>query len=185
MALINSSYFVGPINIPNTNKTEISEQITFFAEKYENELLRDLFGYELSKNFTTGTEDFDPDGSNATVDQRYLDLIEGVDFTNRQNRPDRFEGLPAIVANYVYWMLITNNQTQTVGLGEVAALSENAESASPAMKLVNAWNEMSDRIAKLYEFCLVKIATYPELNNYNYHQMINKYCRNTQALWGF
>lgn len=159
MALIDSSYFVGPINIPNTNKTEVSERLQWFIDEYEAELLEEILGYELYKEFSEGITDFDPDGSNPTIEGRWLSLLEGGEYV-WNGRLKKFNGLLyekgdtklSLIANYVYWNWIRDQHTQTVGLGEVKATAENAENTNPAFKLIKAWNDMSKDIYALYEY---------------------------------
>lgn len=271
MALIDSSYFVGAINIPNTAKTEISERLTWFINKYEPRILTDILGYELYGAFKVGLQE-------GTVAQKWLDLLYGVDFTY-SSKLRRFKGLVSVddalnpgsyfpddifftadstnvstgeyhlpflagktfrvvqrgvgpledgvdivivsdgfeksfelgekftieftgstplpdsativtsiakeslIANYVYWMWIHDQQTQTVGLGEVAAKAENADAANPSEKLMLAWNEMVDDVENLYLFLQQSQTVYPEWNTGQ-----NKYAvrRNFQRvnLWG-
>jgi hypothetical protein len=66
------------------------------------------------------------------------------------------------IANYVYWHWIKDQNTQTVGMGEVSSKSENAINVSPATKMVRAWNEMSDWLSDLYYFMQTNYQTYPE-----------------------
>lgn len=182
MALIDSSNFVGTINIPNTNREEISQRLDMFIDQYEPKLLRDLFGYELSKAFTAGIADYDSDGSNPTIDQRWLDLIEGAEY-ERSGRTYKYEGLPDIDARYVYWHWMEDQHTQTVGLGEVKAKAENAEQANPAVKMVRAWNDMVDMIWNLYYFMKDKTDIYPEWKSQDQAWMIKKFEKNNH--WGF
>lgn len=273
MSLIDSSYFVGSINIPNTNKTEIAERLDWFIKKYEPVLLTGILGYELYLAFKAGLQEI-------TVDQKWLDILYGADYTY-QSRLKRFRGLlvvddqlnpgtylpediyftadsanestgeyhnafltgkvyrvvqrgvgplaptteviflsdgfskvggfqagerftiqfiqptplpdassattndikQSLIANYVYWFWIKNQNTQTVGLGEVAAKAENADLANPAEKTVMAWNEMVDDILSLYHFLQLNQTVYPEWNTgQDKYRMINEYQK--VNLWG-
>lgn len=85
MSLIDSTYFIGTINIPNVADTAIGERLTWFINKYEPELLRDVLGYELYKSFIAGLQA-------VTVDQIWLDLLYGSDFIFN-GRTNRYRGL--------------------------------------------------------------------------------------------
>lgn len=88
MSLIDSSYFIGSINIPNTSKPEISERLDWFIKKYEPVLLAGVLGYELYQAFKTGLQQ-------TVVDQKWFDILYGSDFTYN-NRLRRFRGLIVI-----------------------------------------------------------------------------------------
>ena len=49
--LIDTSYFVGELNIPNTDSPAILERLTWFINKYEVEILRDVLGTDLYRAF--------------------------------------------------------------------------------------------------------------------------------------
>lgn len=254
MSLIDQTYFVGDLTIAGRTKTEVSERLALFIEKYEDEFLRNLFGYPMYKALLDGL-------SQVTVDQRWLDILEGKEFQyssrtrqwgglimlatgqtltinpagqqtlisggagaydptvgastltlppafvnsyfiierrgTGQLRSDEYSvsgntltlvGMPAWnngetiilsknpsigiagpgtlakspIANYVYWHWLKDQTTQTVGLGEVASKSENAQLVSPATKMVRAWNEMSEWVEELYYFMQTSYADYPE-----------------------
>lgn len=87
--LINLTYFVGELSIPNTDSLPVQERIDWFIKKYEPELLQKLFGYEFYKAFIAGITVVSP----TTIDQRWLDLIYGVEYTNRYNRLAKWRGL--------------------------------------------------------------------------------------------
>lgn len=170
MSLIDQTYFVGDLTIAGRTKTEVSERLALFIEKYENEFLRDVFGYDLYKALK------DQWATYPSIDQRWKDLFDGKEYQysgrTRQYRGLLFENGDGFssgdgqsmspIANYVYWHWIKDQTTQTVGLGEVASKSENAQLVSPATKMVRAWNEMSEWVQELYHFMQTSYATYPE-----------------------
>lgn len=51
--LIDPSYFVTELNIPNTDKQEIQENLLWYIQKYEVEILRDALGGDLYRAFMT------------------------------------------------------------------------------------------------------------------------------------
>lgn len=162
MPLIDRTYFIGEINLPNTNQLAVQEILDFLISKREPELLTQLFGYEMFKAFTAGlTED--------PVPQRWVDLRDGVDYQDGDVLR-HWMGLVAIdgepkeslIANYVYYWFTRKEATQTSGVGEVATKTENSVRVSPIAKQVRAWNEMIDWIAELFNYLQVKQDEFPE-----------------------
>lgn len=66
------------------------------------------------------------------------------------------------IANYIYYQWMKDQVTQTVGLGEAKTKAENAEVVSPAMKMIRAWNEMSERIYEMLYYLQVRQKDYPD-----------------------
>src|SRR5688500_2809740 len=143
--LIDRTYFVGELNIPNKEQATIGSVVDHFIAKYEAQWLRDVLGYSLYKAFKTGWEMPGPA-------QIWVDLVDGVEYTDQQGETKYWRGLVAAVSgessfdvspitNYVYYWYMRNNHTQTASTGETKGKHENAEMASMAVKLVRAWNE--------------------------------------------
>ena len=68
----------------------------------------------------------------------------------------------SLIANYVYWHWLQDQASETTGTGEKVAANQNAVNASPAVKMVRAWNEMVDMINEMVEFFMSNQETYPE-----------------------
>jgi len=86
MSLIDVSYFVQELQIPNTDEAAISERLTGFISKYEPEFLQKLFGYPLYKAFVAGVAITPPA-------QRLLNILYGTEYTDLQGRLQRWKGL--------------------------------------------------------------------------------------------
>jgi hypothetical protein len=242
--LIDRTYFVGELNIPNTSQASISSLTDLFIEKYEDEWLREVLGYTLYKALKAGLQVL-------PVAQKWTDLIEGVEYMNLSSKAKFWKGLvsqpptvlnalnalntisikvgaggtydpvagsssttiPAAlvgkdfileqrgvgqlltseysivgniltlvsgqfavndiyiyksatlaintstgtnksspIANYVYYWFNRNNYTQASTMSEVKATNENAAIANPSLKMVRAWNEMSEWICELVDY---------------------------------
>lgn len=89
MSLLNSLYFIGERDIPNTQTATVASALDTFIRKYEREFLIKLLGYELFKLFTTGIQELIPD-------QRYLDLLFGKEFTGPDGLLTKCDGLISI-----------------------------------------------------------------------------------------
>lgn len=72
--LIDTSYFEGDLEIGQITSPPVMAAVNLFIEKYEEELLTKLLGYPLYKAFMTGL-------AAMPVDQRWLDLVNGAEYT--------------------------------------------------------------------------------------------------------
>lgn len=167
MPLIDRSYFIGEIDIPNTNQVAVQENLDYLISKREPELLMALWGYAMYKAFLAGLL-LDP------VPQRWIDLRDGVDYTH-DGEQRHWMGLisktgepkESLIANYVYYWYTRKKATQTSGVGEVATKTENSVRISPIAKQVHAWNQMVQWIWDMDYFLDEKKADYPELKPVN------------------
>lgn len=170
MAIINQTYFVGDLAIAGLDRPAVVERLNLFIEKYEDEFLRNVFGYGLYKALKAQWASY------PAVDEKWLDLFDGKDYEysgrQRQFRGLVFENsdgfssgtgqLMSPIANYIYWHYQKDVTTQTVGLGQAQSKAENAAMVSPATKMVRAWNEMSEWVDEFYKFIQTNYADYPE-----------------------
>lgn len=267
MALIDRTYFVGELNIPNTHQAAIGSAVDLFIEQYEEKLLTEVLGYTLYKALKAGLQV-------VPVAQKWTDLIEGVEYTDLATKTRFWKGLvtqpptvlnaldalnpidvvvgrgqlydpvsaaisttiPAalvgktflfekrgvgkliageysvvgntltligdqfsindvytyksatlaintstgtdkrsLIANYVYYWYIRNNHTQTATTGETKAANENSTMASPALKMVRAWNEMSIWICELVDYLDAKKDDYTEWADHDVYCMRKKF----------
>ncbi len=83
--LIDRSYFIGGLNIPNSGDTSVGELIDWFIEKHEPEFLDCLLSYELYKALKAGLQV-------VTPEQRWIDLVQGVEYSY-QSRTYKWRGL--------------------------------------------------------------------------------------------
>jgi len=130
MNLIDATYFIGEINVPNTDTPAVQENINFFIKKYEAKFLKTLLGVSVYASFIA--EMAKPVDEQAQI---WKDLKSKlVDEENKQSP----------IANYVYKFFQYNGFTVTTGTGETKPKNENSTRASIVPKVVRAWNEMSD-----------------------------------------
>jgi hypothetical protein len=84
--LIDRTYFVGELSIPNTSTPAIGSLVDLFIEKYEEKFLQSVLGYSLYKAFKAGL-------LVVPVAQQWTDLIEGVEYTDLNNQVRLWKGL--------------------------------------------------------------------------------------------
>ena len=139
MALIDSTYFVGEISLPVGKYSDLS----LFIERLEKQFLRKALGYELSKLVIENT------------DPLVADLIAGS---------GQWEGLTntgkeSVIAYYVYYYYLRSKVTFTTSTGEKKPDNENSTDATPAFKVMRAWDLMLKGLSRMDAY----IQTVPEL----------------------
>ncbi len=185
MNLIDSTYFIGEINIAQLGQQYVQEHLDNLISKYEPKYLRSVLGNAFAKLFDTGR--------NAdSVEERWTKLISGDDYTDKHGIEQRWDGftnemLVSPIANYVYYWYTRDNATDTTASGEQTDTPIGAVGASPALKQSRAWNEMVAMNCRLHDFLLNKKddngdRVYPEFdvcklgsNAWDFYKPINIY----------
>lgn len=159
--IIDQTYFVRRLNLPQKGNAEGLADILSFVDQYETEYLQCVLGTVLWQAFSDGTE------GSGIADQRWLDLLNGKDFTYK-NCTHHWNGFaPASkispIANYVYWHYVDRRGMGEVTLtGVTVSSTDNNRTVNAVDTLVDAWNRMVDMNKDLYRFLKVNQATYPE-----------------------
>ena len=175
MSLIDASYFVKKLNIPNSGDTAIAETIVSYINQYEPFFLQKIFGYPLYKAYKA-----------SLSDARFNDIINGKEYTDINGNINKWPGLievlipaptppattpPAqkqsIIANFVYFKYREENATQFTGIGEAIIGAENAVMVSPRKKMALVWNEMSNQVKQFTQFMDANQSAYTEWSNIN------------------
>ena len=170
MASIDKTYFFGELILSGVQDTEGAAALQLVIDSREDELLNKLLGYELNKAYQAALllEVGPTPGPAILLEQRFLDLREGKEYTNGSGVLVKWPGLrftvgtmkKSLIANYVYWNYVRDNHTFTTGSGEKK--SPLAINALPTAKLVRAWNEMVDWNYQLFDFLNFYPVIYPE-----------------------
>jgi hypothetical protein len=161
MSIIDKTYFVKDINIPDSDYSDLTAYIT----RYEKEILIKLLGYELGTLVLAYNA--------LTSPQRIIDIVEGSEYTvgdytvkwNGLKNTDKV----SLIAYYVFYWWARNNATFTGTIGEMKSVGENAENAKLNQRLSNAWLRMTDLAQateypyhSLYCFLKENESDYPE-----------------------
>lgn len=169
MSIINSTYFFGDLTIAQASQPEVSRTIQAFINKYEPLFLKEVLGYQLSKDFIAGIADTD------SIDPKWDKILSGSEYTDTFGNLRKWNGFkstaPLInspIACFVYYWYQRDNETTTAGTGEVNSANQNATGASAVMKVSRAWQEMAENLAELYGFIEANITDYPEYKCPNY-----------------
>lgn len=156
--IIDHTYFVGKINLPQVGNTPGRDTVDEFIEIYETEYLKKILGYDLWKAFTDGI-----DGS-GPHDQRWEDLLAGKDYDfqgHNKNWPG-FEAKPSPIGQYVYYQYMENGAAINTLVGTATQAVDNNNKVSPFEKMVSAWNDMVELNILLWNFLYANRTVYPE-----------------------
>jgi len=151
MPLIDSTYFVCEINLPNTaaNATALSQAIA----QYEKEILIDLLGYKL---YALLIADCTGEGG-IPVTQKYIDLVNGATFEHTFagiTTTLKWEGLKntaklSLIAFYTFYKYVERDVTHLSGTGTILTPSGKGSRASSVNKLCNAWERMRELYGRI------------------------------------
>lgn len=75
MSLITPSYFRGEIKIAQLTQPTVLQAVQEAIDRYESEYLKKILGYQLYLDFIAGL-------LGSPIQQKWLDLLNGVDFTS-------------------------------------------------------------------------------------------------------
>lgn len=129
----NKDVSVQPVGSP-TNQTELD----FFIEKYERELLINALGVtlydELQAQLPTPSL------------QKWIDLVDGKNYTNVSGNVKRWNGLKgyskqSVIAFYVYCEFLRNDNETYSTVGTVKNNAKNAENFDATPKYIKSWNQ--------------------------------------------
>jgi len=147
--IVAKSNFVDEISIPNDAQGfgGNADSLTRFIIKYEPLFLAMLMGSDFATLFVNGL--FPPVTDPVTpVEQRWTDL----------NTPQ----LQTAIANYVYYYWMRNDNSQTLGVGNVKTKNTNSTNYTAADKCCRAWREMNVISWQIVKFLKDNSDTYPE-----------------------
>ena len=155
MSLIDKTYFNFEINIPDTG--DYSE-LTNYITRFEPEILKAIFGYELAKQVIGYVA--------LTTTDPIKSLVEGAAYEDQDGNLQKWGGLinvqkVSLIAYYVYYWYRKCTVTNTTSSGEKRSANENSIDAEYGNKIMVAWDRMSKEIKVMYEY----INTIPDLSS--------------------
>lgn len=164
--IIDYTYFVNRLNLPQTGNTDGRNEVNAFIDQYEPEYLQCVLGLDLWQAFINGIE------GSGLPEQRWLDLLEGKDFT-QNGCLYHWNGFAPLtsgsnltklspIANYVFYQFVDERVIDFTLVGNVKSTTENNRIADEVPRLVYTWNRMVDMNRLLYNFLKVNKAVYPE-----------------------
>lgn len=174
MPLIDKTYFVGEINIPETSNASVLERLNFLIAKYEDQLLRDLLGNALYAAYTTGIV------VTPTPESKWTDLRDGKAYTYAsvdQYWPGfrKASTKQSLIANYVYYYWMKDKASHTTAIGEVKDNTDGGQRVNPIYKQIRAYNEMVDQVRELVKFLNSNTSIYTEWNRVLGNSVLTRY----------
>jgi len=162
--IIDYTYFTEKLRLPQVDNTEGRAIVSEFIDTYETEYLKKVLGYDLWKAFSDGI------AGSGTPDQRWIDLLEGLEFTylEKNNNWNGFEHEQNPIANYVYYRYMENKATDNSLVGTVVQAVDNNQRVNAVSKMVSAWNSMVDMNRILLQFLKANASVYPEWDDNGY-----------------
>lgn len=145
--LIDASYFIGELDIPNTDTLPVQENLAIFINKYERKFLRTILGNVLYAQYIAGlTED--------PVDPKWTALQDQLRDVTTKVSP---------ISNYIYFFFVRDKTIYNSGTGTQQAEGENSTKADSKIKTVRAWNEMNELSFEIHKFLKTNISIYGPL----------------------
>lgn len=159
--IIDSTYFVNRLNLPQTGNSAGLAEVEDFIDQYEPEYLQCVLGLDLWQAFTEGI------AGSGLPEQRWIDLLEGAEFVKAGckyywNGFKPLTGKISPIANYVFYQFVDERVIDFTLVGNVKATTENNRIADEAPRLVYTWNRMVDMNRLLYNFLRINKTVYPE-----------------------
>ena len=147
--IIDSTYFIREITIPNLDKAGNSSTLDTDIVFYEKEILMDALGYQLYSEFITAIE--------GTPAQKWIDLRDGAEFSFEYSGVTitrKWAGLKnsdkiSLLAYYTYAMYLRKMHQQLTSIGTVVSQSENSMVVNGSDKFINAWNRFIEQYGEV------------------------------------
>jgi len=167
--IVNLSFFVGDINIPNTGQPAVGTRVTEYINKYEPECLLKLLGYPLYKVFGSETS------------QRMADLLDGVEYVDYEGYTQYWKGLKhdttqSLIAYYIFYHWLKDTHTQVIGMGTTSVnKGDGSVVVIPMERMVSTWNSFSEEGHECLAFLwnqtdIYGYRVYPEFTSYQFQK---------------
>lgn len=155
------SQFVGTINIPNPEpSTPEGSELAGYILEFEPKFLAQLLGNPLFDLIQAALV------APAATSGDIYDLINGKEFTDSNGRLNKWPGFRQVgnnpIAYYVYYQIIRDRESTSMGIGEKKAKGQNSIDASSSWKQKRAWNHMVQLNGILDEYLTVNASKYPD-----------------------
>lgn len=154
MYLIDASYFIREIHVPNVNEsnTDSGVKLDYFIDEkvrllLSTKALGSVLFTELNSNITSGV-------LSNTAPQKWKDLVNGKTYT-KDGESYVWDGLlqtkgtfkKSLLAYYTYYYWLMDNVSLMGGVGEVRGEAKNAVNINSTQRLTTIWNEF----VKMYQ----------------------------------
>ena len=149
-SFIDSTYFIGDINIPFSDLSAESFQ-SEYVDIYVEEILVLILGRDTYNSMIASLE-----ATPGQTDTEWTRLRDGYEYTITEGGVDytvKWEGLKnsklkSLLAYYVYVLFQTNNYQQNTALGVSIAKKENATGGDVRQLMINAYSKCAKLVGK-------------------------------------
>jgi len=117
--LLNKSYFLGQLAIAQLGQKAVDDNLNVFINRFEPEILQAALGYDLYEAFMTGIDV----GSDESIDQKWLDLMNGCVYTTSSGIKRKWVGFAGnsntktLVSSVPEPLFITAGETEGFPVG--------------------------------------------------------------------
>lgn len=172
--LIDKTFFIADINLPNLDNTGLDETLNAFIARYQEEVLTDLLGHTIAAEVLAAY--------NASVAQAPVPLPDNInrllngDVYTPVNglEPVKWQGLinttakRSLIAYIVYFYFTRQQATHTGSIGEAKIKGEKSKPVSPVYKQVSAWNNAASWVIDFLLYMEVKYKV--DFPNWQYYE---------------
>jgi hypothetical protein len=152
--IVDFDIFQGEIEIGQIESPSVQATLLWFIDKYEREFLNEQLGDKLADELRDGL-------SQLPVEEKWTVLSDLLRY-------------PA--AEYIYCKYMRDRSSETAGQGTVETLAETAKRVSAwDVKIVRAWNEMTDYMTQINCRLLLNSLDYPDYCRKKRYKKINSF----------
>lgn len=149
MSLIDASFFIGELNIANTDEASVLSVLQLYIDEYEPEYLKLLLGAKLYFDFNAGLS-ADPILPQWTDLKNELITITGTSKVSP-------------IANYIYFYFTRRQQYGNGGAVLTQSAFENAIVIDSKIETSRCWNKMNRLSFTVYKFLKANASIYGNL----------------------
>ena len=192
MYIIDETYFIKELVIPNSNEIDISESSNPFEmwiDQYARLCLQEVLGNtlftDLDQNVTNGVlNDISP--------QKWLNLVNGASYIYK-GKNHTWKGLifeegtfkGSLLAYFVYCKWLEFQLSQQSGIGEVRGDAINATSVGSTHRYVSIWNQFVSMYQGEYQqtgtFTFIKgVPFYDYYNGQDYYVSLLEFLKHNE-----
>lgn len=146
--IIDGSYFIKELYVPNADEINSGsgEELTLFIDDKARQCLKNALGYTLYNELDS---EIDMSGMlKNTAPAKWQNLVNGVEYT-LEGKTFKWQGLKysegmykrSLLATYVYYHWLIEQQSKMSGVGEVVVNAKNAVNINSTQRLVRVWND--------------------------------------------
>lgn len=144
--IINTSVFVGEINLPGIDKPSVKEKLEGMIRDNQSSFLKKVLGYALYWKIKKAFEDSEK-ADPIPLPEKVKQLFDGIETEEYDH-----VGIKKLYSYWIYDFYQGKIQTESGTTGETSSKKTNAYSASVIYKMCDVWNKMCEEAKSVVEF---------------------------------